>query len=617
MDRRQKHRAFALALFLLAAAMIAREVVQRGHGRELLERRGQAAAVGAERSSFVAPRLQRGDLTRLLELARRLLEGGPGAAAEPAEDGEPGRRIVFLSLGRADRPALVARGEGPSLHAAIAAAAASLAGRATAEEIRGGLLKLDLAASRSRPETFDGDGRAKLDHGTDGLWLPGPDLLLLPEELLARRLVTTGGDLQNGRLRRYLAEGNRPPAGLEGNPGRPGMPYLRVSFDSAVESAAGPPKRLYRGNDLTPEVSPESLLDAALQGGEYLLRHQHDDGSFDYNYETRTDEVNDGYNLLRHAGTCYALAELHRASGDRRYLDAARRGMEWLWTTVREPRAEDAGAGFAAVVSPGEEAKLGGAALALLALVELHRAGGDAILDGSVWQGQLPRLARFLVFQQDADGRFSSKYFYGAPDPEPFESIYYPGEAILALMRLHRLDREPQWLDAARRGADWLIDVRDAGKTTADLPHDHWLLMALEELHGVTGDGRYPAHAERIAAAIVAAQRTGSSPVDWVGTFYDPPRSTPTATRAEALVAMYRLAARNGRDTRPYLQALVRMAAFQRRCQLRPESVLYLPRPDRALGGFRRGLTDWEVRIDYVQHNVSALLGLRSILLEL
>jgi len=169
---------------------------------------------------------------------------------------------------------------------------------------------------------------------------------------------------------------------------------------------------------------------------------------------------------------------------------------------IRTP-ARTGAAGFAAVVSPDEEAKLGGAALALLALVELHEAGGGGVLDGSAWDGQLPRLARFLLFQQGEDGRFASKYFYGEPDPEPFESIYYPGEAILALMRLHQLDREPRWLAAARRGADWLIDVRDAGKSTRDLPHDHWLLMALEELHDETGDERYLEHAERIAGAIV------------------------------------------------------------------------------------------------------------------
>jgi hypothetical protein len=37
---------------------------------------------------------------------------------------------------------------------------------------------------------------------------------------------------------------------------------------------------------------------------------------------------------------------------------------------------------------------------------------------------------------------------------------------------------------------------------------------------------------------------------------------------------------------------------------------MYLPNPPRALGGFHTSLTDYEIRIDYVQHNISSLLGL-------
>ena len=75
-------------------------------------------------------------------------------------------------------------------------------------------------------------------------------------------------------------------------------------------------------------------------------------------------------------------------------------------------------------------------------------------------------------------------------------------------------------------------------------------------------------------------------------------------------------ARRTGRDRRPILEALLRMGSYLRRCQITEVSGLYLPRPDRAAGGFRRSLFDWEVRIDYVQHSVSALLGLRGILLR-
>ncbi len=55
---------------------------------------------------------------------------------------------------------------------------------------------------------------------------------------------------------------------------------------------------------------------------------------------------------------------------------------------------------------------------------------------------------------------------------------------------------------------------------------------------------------------------------------------------------------------------------FQLQLQFRPESALYLPEPRRALGRFSRSLTDFEIRIDYVQHNLSSLLALREILLS-
>ena len=40
---------------------------------------------------------------------------------------------------------------------------------------------------------------------------------------------------------------------------------------------------------------------------------------------------------------------------------------------------------------------------------------------------------------------------------------------------------------------------------------------------------------------------------------------------------------------------------------------MYLNDPQRSLGGFRRSLTNFEIRIDYVQHNISALVALYRI----
>lgn len=601
------------ALAVLAVLVLVRHLALRsGVGR------GSPGA-GAAAAPAASLDLPPGERTRLVAFARARLDGG-AAVAVPGGEGEA--RTALVSLGRGDRTALIAVGRGPSFAAAIAAAVDDLAARSAPDD-RAGRLKIDLVAAIGPERRFAAGGEAELDPSLEGLWLPGPDLTLLPEELTSRRLIADR-ELQSRRLESYLAEGPRRTAAVEGDPGAAGEPYRAVRFDSFAEGGTGLPVQLFRGNDRAPVVSPQTLLEAARAGGHYLVLHQRPDGTFHYRYDPTADALEPGYNLLRHAGSCYALFELYGATrqgaarqgatGDDRFLEAGRRGVEALLRHVAGPRPGDADAGvdFDAIAEIDDgEAKLGGAALAILAMVEHQRVSGD-----DRWLAGARRLARFLLFQQGPDGRFESKYFYGEPDDEPFESIYYPGEAILALARLHRLDGDPAWLAAARRGADYLIDVRDAGKATSELPHDHWLLIGLAELDELTGDPRYAAHGARIAEAIVEAQRTRSSYPDWIGSFYDPPRTTPTATRAEALVAMERLARRTGRDRRPIVEALLRMAAYQRRCQLTSVSALYLPRPDRAVGGFRRSLTDWEVRIDYVQHSVSSLLGTREILLR-
>lgn len=606
MNKAQRNRLVLVAAVLLAAGVFARQVTLRGGGPTSPAHRGpsivpQPVPVAWDQLS-----------SALLAARQALADSAEGEAGPKAKSFLPlSGQAAVLSLSRAQAPALVAWGHGDTLSEAARRAALELRARATQEEILKGILKLDAGVWQGAEERFDEEGRSTAEKRLDGIWLPGPSLLLLPDEILSRRLVDNEGDLQSGRLRRYLEEGGRSRLTLKGNPTKSGFPYRRLRFQAVAEGPQGQLLPLYRGNPESPEITPPALLEAARSGGDYLLRHHHPEGTFDYSYETKRDLNNSGYNLLRHAGTCYALAELYLATGDRRYLEASRLGLEALLTRTRPPKPEHRDAAFEAVISPGEEAKLGGAALAVLALMRYQEASGD-----DSWLGRARKLALFLAFQQEPSGHFFSKYFYGPPDPEPFESIYYPGEAILSLLRLYRVDPDPRWLATARRGADWLMDVRDAGKETHDLPHDHWLLMGLNELHQVTGDPRYGLHGARIAQAIVEAQRTEGPPRDWIGSFYTPPRSTPTATRAEALVAMVHLAHRLEMDSAPYRQALLRMASFQLRCQLTPVNSLYLPRPDLAVGGFRRSLTNWEVRIDYVQHNLSALLGLRAILME-
>ncbi|HEV3364795.1 MAG TPA: hypothetical protein VG795_11790 [Acidimicrobiia bacterium] len=341
--------------------------------------------------------------------------------------------------------------------------------------------------------------------------------------------------------------------------------------------------------------SESRYLRAAQAGGDYLVNNMYDDGSFVYEYDPVTDEVSDGYNILRHAGTTYSLLELYEATSDRQYLASGEEGIAYLINQVMPCPTVPA----AACVVEDAEVKLGGNGLAILALAK------HAEVTGAKDHLELTeRLAAFIAGVQSPSGEFAvHKITNGVVDD--FKSEYYPGEAMFGLAKLSQLSGDRRWLDAAHNGARWIITVRDAGVPTDELPHDHWFLYALNELAKDKQDPLYVDHAKKLTEAIAAAQHVGltGEKKDWNGGYYDPPRSTPTATRNEGLGAAYELFSRAGETA----HANVAKDTMERGI----EFTLRTQHPD---GGFHESLDEYAVRIDYVQHNISALLAFDRIL---
>ncbi|GAA4427273.1 hypothetical protein [Bremerella cremea] len=536
----------------------------------------------------------------LLKMARERLSeitSGDVASEQAGSDTEP-QTIVFLALTRPTLPALMGIGHAKSVEKAVVAAADDLRSKATFAELAAGRLRIDIATTETDPAKIDNPHPLRVAALPYGPWFAKDSVLFMPAGFL---------DGAGDEDAESLTSGVRP-----------------YDYQSWIEAEDGSPVELYFGNRRKLGTSPEELMAAAEAGGDFLMRHMKLNGMFDYSYEPELNRNNDDYNLLRHAGTCIAMLELQKAVNDESmrttgklpesqiFLEGARRAIDYLRKNhTSGPLEKDKAADFLAIVEPDEGAKLGGAALMVLSLLREYEVTGDEqILD------EARAYARFLVFLQEPDGHFISQYYYGEPDLFPHESIYYPGEAILALARLAKVDPKGPWLETAKRGTNWLIDVRDADKSDADLPHDHWLLMGLEEMAPQTDEPKFLKHAQRIANSICALQKKEAAYDDWIGSFYDPPRSTPTGCRAEAMAAMIRLAKFKQLDTDEYLAALKRMASFQQRCQVTPDNAIFLPCPEQAWGGFRRGLEEWEVRIDYIQHNMSGLLGLRGILVD-
>jgi Beta-L-arabinofuranosidase, GH127 catalytic domain len=262
--------------------------------------------------------------------------------------------------------------------------------------------------------------------------------------------------------------------------------------------------------------------------------------------------------------------------------------------------------------------ELGGAGLGLVMLDQYVEATGDT----ETYREQAVGMARFIVANQAEDGEFESyppRYPGGKPTRDK-ASPYYPGEAILGLVRLYSWEGDKLWLESAIRGADWLIDVRDAGKDEKTVANDHWLMLALSYLYLYTQDSKYLDHSIAICRAVeyqyLKNENAWDEYPDFRGGYYDPPRSTPAATRGEGLGAVLETCELSGTDCAWIEELLAETVRHEMMCQYNPDMTYWMADPPKAFGGWAGGLLDVDIRNDFVQHNMSSLLGYERLLLR-
>jgi len=359
---------------------------------------------------------------------------------------------------------------------------------------------------------------------------------------------------------------------------------------------------LFTPTTQTNDVTRANLIVAAKAGGEYLIRMQKDDGSFHYVYDPAHDLVEpQTYNIVRHAGTILSMFDLYENTRDARYLEYARRAIAFLKTRFRAARSGNADY----VLDFDGKAKLGAIGLSLAALAEQLR------FDSKFGDSKsAAKLASMILAMQRKNGSFEMRYRLQEPDDDGFESLYYPGEALLGLIRFFKVKQDRKLLDAASRGIEFLIESQQKMKR---LPADAWLMQAIDDFYHLSPRKKFVQHALALAEAIIADQydETDERPGYAGGFGPGPPRSTPAASRAEGLVAAYRLA-RSTADSRAarIARSLKACGRFQLAQQFTASNSGSLVNSSRAIGGFRESLTSVKIRIDFVQHNISSLLGI-------
>lgn len=319
-------------------------------------------------------------------------------------------------------------------------------------------------------------------------------------------------------------------------------------------------------------------LSVARRAADRLAQLTRRSGRFSYRYKSDTMEVSSGYSLLRHCGAIWAMTEVSNSLGPMSHVvGAATRAMEWLIAENILLYRD----GPARCLVEKDSVKLGGGGLAILALVEFAKAKPEE---------RFIKLARdlgeYILLQRMADGDFIHKRNYWTNKPDAFVSDHYTGEALFGLLKLCEATGDRRWFDEAK-SSELRLAERDYGVAQ----HCHWMLYALEQFHRIDPQPVYREHALRIVDKIIGSP-----------SYRDTRLSTPIACRSAGLLAYVRLCRHMPASASTEDEIEECLAVVRENLQLQLAYRL-------SDGGFIRGSDSNEVRIDYIQHNISSFLA--------
>ncbi len=525
--------------------------------------------------------------------------------------------IVSLYPGGGAEPRFGFAAAGTLGFSAAAAAYAALGDGAPAL-LKTARIKIDLASSIT-PCGLD----ARLVPGVEGLIVANKGLALLPPDQFL-------GDRPNMKdyLRKLVKRAGLP-EGFEEK--KTELMLAKFATTSVLQLSEGAePAFLYRGNALVEPPTVKACLQGARRGVAWLAGVQRKDGGFPVScgpYADRCSE--DRCSALAQATSAIAVFISERQQAMHPGLpDVVVRYYRTLFEgpvrplmkdLVQDPRFR-----FAYVSDPDTDGavSLGASAMTLIAMEEgavsvLGRGNGAQEGDYKAMRS----LAEFILQQQAANGSFLSHFdpVQGRPVKKLAE-VNYPGQAILALVRLYELDgkKDARLLDAAKKGAKHLLAV--SSKQSAEsggqplpaahrpLPTDSWLMQALDALTTIEPDAELSAHLLAQADSAMAGQLTPDKTrfPDLVGGMdeADPPGVAMTAARGEGLLAALRTAKRLGKteEAGRIERALDLAALYVIENQWRPENAYALPAPEKAIGGFRASPLAGEMRPETTAH---------------
>jgi hypothetical protein len=376
---------------------------------------------------------------------------------------------------------------------------------------------------------------------------------------------------------------------------------LFVGDDLQVVKLQGPGPDA--GRRIIEKMQPADVDRLIETSSRYLAGQIKENGRFHYGWHPCFDREIEAYNALRHASSLYALAEAWEVTQERDVRTALERGLSYLVQILIKRVALPSGERAAFLVDVGDEIKLGGNAVCLLALTKYTEITGDR-----QYLPLLEELAVGILFMQNPEtGAFVHVLNHPSLEvKQPFRIIYYDGEAAFGLMRLYGLTKDARWLAAVERAFSYFIEKQHWKA------HDHWLSYCVNELT------LYRPKREYFEFGI----QNFIDHLDFVAQ-----RITTFPTLLELMMAAEQMIVRiqgdpehasvlDRVDLEKFHFALEKRAHYMLNGYFWPELAIFYARPSRIVGSFFIRHHAFRVRIDDVEHYLSGYVAYRRYLLR-
>jgi hypothetical protein len=351
----------------------------------------------------------------------------------------------------------------------------------------------------------------------------------------------------------------------------------------------------------------QQMYRSAMRGADWLFRANSSDGRFRPGFVPALKTVLDGDHYLRQAGAAFALARSARFCGDARYSARARQSVLLL---LADTAVDPANPGLrSTTLPPAAVNRVGAAGMLVMAIHELPTPAEDLLQ-------QSDQLCNYIRSRQQADGSLA---FEEGKTADMEGANLYPGAALYGLM-LSQRQRPAAWkTEVLRKAFAYYAPWWRAHKNGAFVP---WQSAAYTEAYLLTKEPAYGEFVKEMGDWVCDLQYPLLDPqhAPWGGGFMQwsgghAVASAPgvdSAAFAEALAESCRVARISG-DVAHYTrhrEALERCLQFVTRLQYTEANTQHFAdwyRPT-LVGAFYASLQDGNIRIDYSQHAVCALV---------